>query len=325
MSTREIQILIAYHGHCLDGFTSAWICRRGLIDYSGYISEQIDTLEMTYGKLAHLEQIAPDYDYIYIVDFSVPVALLTQIAETSEVQIYDHHKTAMEMYHPAGDGNITKWRGKIGKANVYIDQTECGASLTYKQFYGHCSELLLPNLIRYVRDHDLWQHKFLETPYINKYLRVQEKDFECWDYIATMLDNPGDEERIITLGKGMQTYHDMIVEHLVAEATEVTIGGVKGLAVNCSPQFTNEVAHLLAVTTGTYGATWQQVGAEVKWSLRSERSCSAPTDVAALCQSFGGGGHKNAAGFTLSPPVQGKLFADEEDFQEVGVSIWNVE
>jgi len=319
-NTQSKKILIAYHGHCLDGFTAAWVARKELIESCGYTPEEIDTLEMVYGKLVELEQRAEDYDTVYILDFSIPVPLLTQIAEVAEVYVMDHHKTAMEMY---AQEDLLYWQGFIGKAHVTIDMTECGASLTYQSMVTTIGEL--PVLLKYVKDHDLWEHEYIDTPSVNKYLRTLPKSFARWNILETQLEDSKLENNIIISGEGMQAYHDMIVSHLVAEATEVTIGGITGLAVNCSPQFTNEVGHLLGKQSGTYGATWQQVGSEVKWSLRSDRNTEGTTDVSALCKKFGGGGHENAAGFTLSPPVQGKIFSDEEDFQEVGVSIWSVE
>lgn len=53
---------------------------------------------------------------------------------------------------------------------------------------------------------------------------------------------------------------------------------------------------MLAQKSGTYGATYYSTkDGSLKWSLRS----TGNYDVSAIAKDFGGGGHKNAAGFTL--------------------------
>lgn len=69
-----------------------------------------------------------------------------------------------------------------------------------------------------------------------------------------------------------------------------------GLIVNCLPTFGSDVGHKLAKDCGTYGLTWHTVdGVEARCSLRSD----GDYDVSVIAKQFGGGGHKNAAGFSV--------------------------
>lgn len=66
-----------------------------------------------------------------------------------------------------------------------------------------------------------------------------------------------------------------------------------GLALN-TPLHISEVGHELAKQSGTYGLVWYlDAENKVRASLRS----TGDYDVSAIAQAFGGGGHRNAAGF----------------------------
>jgi nanoRNase/pAp phosphatase (c-di-AMP/oligoRNAs hydrolase) len=72
---------------------------------------------------------------------------------------------------------------------------------------------------------------------------------------------------------------------------------VRGIAVNANALFASELGNLLAEQSGTFGLIWQLSGdGEIKASLRSK----ADFDVAAIAARYGGGGHRNAAGFRMA-------------------------
>jgi nanoRNase/pAp phosphatase (c-di-AMP/oligoRNAs hydrolase) len=70
-----------------------------------------------------------------------------------------------------------------------------------------------------------------------------------------------------------------------------------GLAANCPPHLTSDVGHELANQSGTFGLCWtlSKEGLTAQCSLRS----NGDYDVSAIAKAFGGGGHKNAAGFEV--------------------------
>ena len=68
-----------------------------------------------------------------------------------------------------------------------------------------------------------------------------------------------------------------------------------GLAANCPPHLQSDVGHELANQSGTFGLLWTLDKDNVcQCSLRS----NGDYDVSAIAKVFGGGGHRNAAGFT---------------------------
>ena len=71
---------------------------------------------------------------------------------------------------------------------------------------------------------------------------------------------------------------------------------VSGLAINANALFTSELGERLAEKCGSFALLWYvHSDGEVKCSLRSR----GKVDVAAMAEKFGGGGHKNAAGFRM--------------------------
>ena len=71
--------------------------------------------------------------------------------------------------------------------------------------------------------------------------------------------------------------------------------GVNGLAADCPPHLQSDVGHELANQSGTFGLLWYvDKDNRCKCSLRS----NGDYDVSAIAKVFGGGGHRNAAGFT---------------------------
>ena len=72
--------------------------------------------------------------------------------------------------------------------------------------------------------------------------------------------------------------------------------GANGLAANCPPHLQSDVGHELANQSGTFGLLWCiDKDNQCKCSLRS----NGDYDVSAIAKAFGGGGHRNAAGFEV--------------------------
>jgi len=309
------KVLVYYHDNCIDGYTSAWAARRGLIINRGVSANNISCIPIEYQSISFLELEAnTDVDAIYFVDFSVPADTLVILAsKVNDVYVLDHHKTAYGLYSKWGF-DVEKnpvMSGSIGNIHIFLDLYESGASLTWKFFFTN-SYGGLPLLVKFVKDYDLWKFSLPDTKVINMYLRVTPKTFEDWNKLFAALSDPAEMYNIVKQGEAIQDYHDMLVQDYVDQAEPCDIDGEIGLVVNCSGHFASDVGGALAIKSGTYGATWQQdINNRVKWSLRSR----GYYDVSKLAEKFGGGGHKNAAGFVMSNP--------ETDFELKGIKLWS--
>lgn len=78
---------------------------------------------------------------------------------------------------------------------------------------------------------------------------------------------------------------------------DITLFGMKGFACNAPAKYASDLGHLLANASGTFGLCYFYAGDKREWfcSLRSV----GHFDVSEIARKFGGGGHRNAAGFSV--------------------------
>lgn len=299
--------VVAYHSPCIDGFTSAWVMYNILALREGY---KVKLIPMKYTKhsidklFERLEELNIEHKLtnLYVVDYSLDMPYISKLQveyPEVEVMILDHHKTAFERYAPEitklhYDSRVAK---KLYNTQVILDNNESGASLCYKTF---CSSIgPVPELVSFIKDYDLWRFSLgEETKWINKYLMEQDKTLANWSRIHTCFQNPRERREILEIGSKLQAEHDKKVREVVVLAVGINLQGYPGLSVECSRELTSDVGHTLALNSGAFGACYS-IDTEantITWSLRS----NGDFDVSDIAKEYGGGGHKNAAGFTTA-------------------------
>ena len=190
---------------------------------------------------------------------------------------------------------------KQGKQVVILDNNKSGAMLAWEYFHPGTE---VPMLIKHIDDYDRWQFKLKGTKEINKALwSFTPWTFPLWQEII-------DDDQYGSMwsqGSAILRAHEQHVAKTVKEATmhcklstytADSYGAIfEGLAANCPPHLQSDVGHELATQSGTFGLLWCiDKDNQCKCSLRS----NGDYDVSAIAKAFGGGGHRNAAGFTTS-------------------------
>ena len=276
---------VLYHADCLDGFGAAWAAWKAL------------GANAQYQPVRHGDP-PPDLPpgcRVYVLDFCYAPELLIDLAAQSErVVIIDHHVTAqaaLERYrhlHPVLPTNL----------DVQFDAAHSGCVLAW--FHFHPGQPV-PPLLAHIEDRDLWRHELPGTREINRalYLRLPLA-FEAVEDLRL-----GELEQE---GRVLQRQLQQSVQGLFAQRHAMTVLGQSGLAVNAPAQFSSDLGEALAIESGTFGLIYQFNGQRNRWecSLRSR----GEFDVGTLASRLGGGGHRNAAGFTLNAsrmPWQGTL------------------
>ncbi len=94
-------------------------------------------------------------------------------------------------------------------------------------------------------------------------------------------------------GNAINRYRKQMIEQGKRAAEIGTIAGFQVPVVNCPRAIVSELLGELAEGQ-PFAAGYSDKGLRRSWSLRSSQDGE---DVAAIAQKFGGGGHKNAAGF----------------------------
>lgn len=282
--------LIIYHSNCADGFGAAWAA------YKKFGADGAEYLPMNYndprvcatdGKLTFPVDIATRD--IYILDFSFkPEIIDAMLAIANYVTWIDHHKTAFEDFNFDPTKRIAYCDNELNW-NVILDPNKSGCVLTWEHFHPN---IVAPELLKYIQDRDLWRWEFSGTRDVASALRSRPFTFESFN------DAYRNTAFLINDGAAMNKLFDQQLADITKKPvpTRLHIGDHThvGLSVNCTPQFSSEGGNILAKQSGAFGMTWC-VGeqGQVSASLRS----IGDYDVSAIAKQFGGGGHKNAAGF----------------------------
>lgn len=276
--------LVIYHANCPDGFTAAWVARKALGPDCEFVS-------------ANYGEEPPDVAgrRVYILDFSYKRPAMRRILSSAQsVVVLDHHKTAEVELAGIHDefclrpDLITNSPGSDLPV-VHFDMNKSGCRLTWEHFHG---QKPAPWIVGYVEDRDLWRWSLDSSREINAAIGSYPRTFDQWDRFG-LFDYAHAYGWLRGEGAAILRCQGQLVDDICKSARVVNLGDGDVLAANTSVLF-GDVAGKLAVGR-PYGVAWfQRRDGMIQWSLRSE---SGGLDVSEVASRFGGGGHRNAAGF----------------------------
>ena len=273
----EPDTICIYHGGCTDGFCAAWIVRRAFPGkaITFFPAQYGDTPPNVMGKK------------VIIVDFSYPrETLLKMHADATRLVVYDHHKTAQKDLE--------------GLDFCVFDMNESGASLVQKTIA--VAEAFKPEqwIIDAVKDNDLWRFENPYTKEIGAALRAIPQTFEEWNKFEIR-----GREIAIEQGKAILSFQNEQVKKALSNSVHRFIGVFNVPTVN-SCLLQSEIGHeLLRIhPEAHFSAVWYDNGEDAY--VFSLRSADDRYDVSIVAKLFGGGGHRNSAGFkAYYDPVEG--------------------
>jgi hypothetical protein len=277
----DIGVYVLYHKDCPDGFGAAWAISK----FWG--------AKATYLPLSHTDKLPeiPDGSFVIFADIARKRAdLLALAARMHFVTILDHHKSA------AADLANIEFEAPGHNIRCIFDMERSGAQIAW-DFY-HTLDAR-PKLLDNIADRDLWRFALPETKPIFAALITYPYDFEIWDSLMLEpLVRPG----MITAGKALLRGHDIRVKELVREARTARFDHFFARysfpAVNAPYFYASDVGNALldAYPDAPFAAVYRDTATGRRdWSLRST---DERVDVSFVAQEFGGGGHRNAAGFS---------------------------
>jgi oligoribonuclease NrnB/cAMP/cGMP phosphodiesterase (DHH superfamily) len=260
--------LVIYHDRCVDGFTAAWAiwCRFGDHDTEYLPANHGDAAPSVRGR------------DVYIVDFSYPREVLIDMhREARELLVLDHHRTARVELE--------------GLSYALFDMERSGAGMTWDYFHGADTR---PWLIDYVEDRDLWRFKLSGSKQVNAWIGAQTRTrFLDWTWLLQEGMAKASEQ-----GAAVLRYVDRYVEEMSVQAREVyTEHSPQPVPVINAPYINiSELLQHLAKDKPFAVGWFERNDGVFQYSLRS--SATSDVDVSEVAKKYGGGGHKNAAGFT---------------------------
>ena len=262
---------VLYHADCLDGYGSAWSAWTSLGD------------EAHYQAVRHDKPIPdfPEGAVLYILDFCYPMEqLINATQKASKIVVLDHHISAQRGFD-AYQGNIP------ANLKMIFNMQQSGCIMTWHYFQG---DIAPPMLLRHIEDHDLWRHQLAHTEEINKALFLRRPiSFAAFEHLKLDI--------LYREGKLLLKQHRQMVKTLLNSRHLIKLNDTVGLAVNAPGAFSSDLGQALARISGTFGLTYHYHGRRqcYECGLRS----IGEFDVSQLAVSFGGGGHQNAAGFSI--------------------------
>ncbi len=210
-----------------------------------------------------------DKAHVVMVDFSYPREVIERLAEsTASFRILDHHVTAQAAL--------------AGLPYAYFDMTKSGAVLAWE--WAHPEPV--PWLLQYIQDKDLWKWRLPNSREINAALASYPFDFQVWDGLT--------QDTLEVEGRAILRREDVLITKIVEESILVDFEGETVPAVY-SPVMTSQIGERLCQGF-PFCIIWHQRDGRRCFSLRSK---SGTVDVSAIAARHGGGGHVNAAGFSI--------------------------
>jgi len=265
-------VVCFYHSNCLDGVAAAHVVNT----YFRTLDQprEVKCIPSSYNSLP--EDLDQYKDHlIFVVDFSFKREVVLQMMENNEVIILDHHDTA----------------AKELKGLVEVDQSHSGVILTWRFFYG--TSVVPPTAYLYIEDRDLWNFRMLYTKEWCAAAFSYPIDLEHFETIFSTHPN-----EMIRSGQRFLMKQKKDVDNLILNTRRMQLDGLDIPVVNAGYQFASDVGALLS--PGEFLAAIYEDRADGRhFSLRSCKGDELAINVGELAVKFGGGGHVNAAGFSI--------------------------
>jgi oligoribonuclease NrnB/cAMP/cGMP phosphodiesterase (DHH superfamily) len=273
---------VIYHGDCRDGFGSAfvfWLVNPNAFFFPGY-----------YGELPKLDKSI--HDTVYLLDFIYPLPVMQELMDNYKVTVIDHHQTAKPIIEACKVYALANNKS----FNSLFDINESGVSLTWEYFNPTIAK---PDWVRYIKDRDLWLFREPNSHFVNDYIGTWKFDFHNWYYNTKNWSYPKAVDYGSIVNAKVNQYVKEVAKNTNIHSWPLPDGTTyTAVPVVNAPQV--DISELLNYILEEYKSNlvvgwWKRRDGLFQYSLRSKNDI----DVSEIAKQYGGGGHKNAAGFQL--------------------------
>ncbi len=242
--------------------------------------ENREILYAQYGKDKNkvLDGITSDCNLI-IGDFSFEYStmeMLDALVDGTFVCI-DHHASAQKELS--------------GLDYCIFDMSKSGAVLTWEYLFP---DVLVPKLLKYIQDRDIWTWKLPNSHAVSAALQlIPITHYDVFE------EHMYDIDSLMLSGIVVLNYQELQVEKVMSRRKDMptmVIGGHKVPCINTTALI-SEIGNAIA-GTAKFAALYFDTATERVFSLRSV----GDFDVSQIARKYGGGGHRNAAGFSVPLP-----------------------
>lgn len=267
-----------YHSSDLDGHCSGAIVKNKY--------HECEMIGINYGEEFPFNSIDPD-ETVFMVDFSLqPFSEMEKLSSLCELIWIDHHESAIKEYDKTTFCQKTKVMLEVGTG---------ACELTYKFFYGSKN---MPKSVHLLGRYDVWDHANNDALPFQFGIRQEKNTLPDNQTLWTSLFADIGCSKYINEGKTILSYVNSQNEKFCsAYAFETILNGFKAICTNKG--FTN---------SQLFNSVWDKTKYDImitfirikppaeEWRV-SLYTTKKEIDCSTIAKSFGGGGHKNAAGF----------------------------
>ena len=338
LNMTTITELVFYHGNCLDGISAAYCHKQysGNENKTKYIPMAHNEINIPaiQQKLSLSNVDLSQVEEVYVLDFNLDKDCYNYLLNANndiQIVVLDHHKTAKEEIEKYIEHS--EFSGK--NIQFYFNLKYSGAILSYLYFKVYFKKLedfpkdedildsvvenQVPTWIKMIHDRDLWQWKHKNTKFFTTALfskisgsiaandTNENSNALCPFELKQMCKiNPSKAENVeilIDTGKIMSEQYENQIQSIIDERgyfeVKLDLLGVAGYAVNASSLFSSELGSKLCRLDDEhkYAVTFTFIEKNrIKCSIRS----TDDFDCSVIAKYFGGGGHPQASGFSLT-------------------------
>jgi oligoribonuclease NrnB/cAMP/cGMP phosphodiesterase (DHH superfamily) len=278
----KIYDFVFFHYPCQDGLASAWI-----VNYY----HELNNVDIILRPIIHTTKINIEElqdKRVLFCDISPSIEILEEIEKvTKEIKILDHHISAQRILK--------------NKDYAIFDMNKSGCGITWSYFFLE----KMPLFIEMIQDRDIWKWQIENSKDFTTGFASISALTSDFDELFLLFDELFFESKInyyIEIGKLINRINSNKIK-LIAETHSKRIDNYENYKiciVNCDRELTSELGNVLSKDFD-FAVLWQynHPNSEYYISLRSNNK----VDVSLITSKFGGGGHKNAGGFSskISP------------------------
>ncbi len=274
------ETIIIFHSNCPDGYGSYWAANKKFGKSAKYWSA------------CHGDD-PPDVEGcdVYLLDFCYQRDVMETIAKSAnKVVVIDHHVSA--------EKNMVGIDKKYNNVELNFDMSHSGAVLSWQYFHPGKP---VPVFLKYIEDRDLWKWELADSRLFLAGIGSYSMTLATFDKAAK---NP---EIFIKEGNPILRYESIIVEKAVENPSSIIYDNQEFMVLNnCMVRYTSAIGSLLCSLHEKPAFIWyyDHENNQTVVSIRSNDNISFDASIFASKQ--GGGGHRNAAGFSVSGMINFK-------------------
>ncbi len=276
-------IIVFYHGECLDGFGGAYVAWKKFKNKADYIALSYNAGGENILKEKNIKILELKDKEIYFIDFCLNEIELKKVEKVAKkLAILDHHISKKDLVESI--------------SNSIFRNDVSGSYIAHEYFF---SNKKVPKLIEHISIGDTWtfskdEKKRKIEEYVKSYLGILDFDFKIFQKAEKDLEDKKIFNEKIKIGEILDNVKYKQVKTQSKYSDIIEFDGYKAIALNSTTLASRIGSYLCEQNTKIdFVIIYRFSEGRLKVSFRGRDKI----DVSKIAQKYNGGGHFNAASF----------------------------